>query len=186
MSCQIMIDEVDGRYSANGDLVRSMQTVYKFVKEFASNHERRNQEKLLEFRIHVDELPINIGQSTIFEQLLNFTGTHAGFLALIFDKFVHLLKCLDIVDKKLSHARTEVLRLIQDISVELKRVQETDDSLEKTLDKLVETFVRDPQFMCYFDGPWRATKVLALRNYELSREIGVSLDDLYTFISSRL
>lgn len=176
-------------YPISRALLDRMRVVCEQVKEFAVEQQGKANKILKEHDIPEKGLPIYLGETNIFEEILKCRSGKESVVAFCLS-LQHLLHAIEVLGSKPSETHDMVLQLLLDFSRKLRDHgspfpdhPETTEILRRKLDKLVQIFVENPEFLDFFGQHPPERLVTAVRDYELSREINISLHDLSSFIS---
>ena len=167
-----------------------MSHVRRMAEDFTESCQDKAKTVMRSFDISGSELALNFGHSCIFKGLLS-PNSQNDLLNVCYAAFFKLYQDLTI----LNHGResflvNECIGLVNTFhQAHLNHGHSlpalSEDNMEEKLNALMEEFINeDPLFIDMFDGNPPEPLVKAARNYELSFEINLSLNDLEQFLAN--
>ena len=164
-----------------------MKHVYSLAEDFTAKCRDKSEVVMKSFDISGSELALNLGHTAIFKGLL-CSASRRELYGVCYTAFYKFYQDLAVLDKETLFLRDECRGLAhtfhqQHVKYGYSLPELSEVELEVKLDGLMRIFVtEDPMFIDMFHGHPPKALVKAARDYELSLELYLSLDDLGEFL----
>ena len=180
-----MVDAENSTFKSS--TLTRMKNVYSLAEDFTISRRDEAERVMKTYDISGSELALNLGHSAIFERLRSATS-RKQLLRVCYTGFLKLHQDLTVLNKGHFFLRDECGGLANMFQQQHREygysLPETSHvNMETNLNNLMQIFLsEDPIFIDMFHGKPPKPLVKAARDYQLSLEMNLSLNDLAEFL----